>query len=46
MDSTDGKHVDVVVDGSRALIFYFVHPGRPCADRHSLQFRHSVLQVT
>jgi hypothetical protein len=38
--------VDVVLDGGdKALIFYFVHPGRPCADKRSLQFRHSLLQV-
>lgn len=35
----------VVVDGDRLLIFYFVHPGRPCLERNSLQFRQSMLQV-
>ncbi len=35
-----------VVD--KALIFYFVHPGRPCCqeNRNSLKFRMSVLQVS
>jgi hypothetical protein len=48
LDANDGNHVDVVVlDNERALVFYFVHPGRPCceSDRRSLQFRYSAIQV-
>mmetsp|Transcript_32273 Transcript_32273/g.54403 ORF Transcript_32273/g.54403 Transcript_32273/m.54403 type:complete len:415 (-) Transcript_32273:316-1560(-) len=45
LDSADGNHVDVVVDADRAFLFYFVHPGRPCQQKASLQFRQSVLQV-
>jgi len=32
-DSSIGLHADVVVDGDRAFIFYFTHPGRDSAGR-------------
>lgn len=47
-DGAMGGHADVVVDGDRAWLFYFVHPGRQGADakRDGPEQRRSVIQVT
>jgi hypothetical protein len=43
-----GGHADVVVNGDRAYLFYFVHPGRqgPDAKRDGVEQRRSLIQVT
>jgi hypothetical protein len=47
-DGVMGGHADVVVDGDRAYLFYFVHPGRqgPDAKRDGPEQRRSLIQVT
>ena len=46
-DGVMGGHADVVVDGERAYIFYFTHPGRRGADaaKDGPAQRRSVIQV-
>jgi len=46
-DGVIGGHADVVVDGERAYIFYFTHPGRtgPDAKKDGPAQRRSVIQV-
>jgi len=46
-DGTKGHHADVVVNGDRAYLFYFTHPGRlgPDADRDTYEQRRTSLQV-
>lgn len=45
-DSGYGYHADVLVNGDRAFIFYFTHPGRfHNADPNSYEYRRSSLQV-
>ena len=43
-----GGHPDVVVNGERAFLFYFVHPGRrgPDAKLDGPEQRRSLIQVT
>jgi len=47
-DGVMGGHADVVVNGDRAYLFYFVHPGRqgPDAKRDGVAQRRSLIQVT
>lgn len=47
-DRTQGHHADVVVNGERAYLFYFTHPGRrgPDADKDTTEQRRSSIQVT
>ena len=47
-DGAMGGHADVVVDGDRAWLFYFVHPGRQGhnAKLDGPEQRRSVIQVT
>ena len=47
-DRVKGQHPDVVVDGDRAYLFYFTHPGRRGvdADKDGPVQRRSVIQVT
>jgi len=45
-DRAKGQHVDVVVSGGRAYIFYFVHQaGEDAAGKEANWQRHTVLQV-
>lgn len=45
-DRGKGQHVDVVVSGERAYIFYFVHQGGPDAEGHPKEWQQrTVLQV-
>lgn len=46
-DQVKGGHPDVVVDGDRAYLFYFTHPGRtgPDAKKDMTQQRRSSIQV-
>ena len=43
-DGVQGQHADVVVDGDRAYIFYFVHPGRATSNQ-GVDSRRSLIQV-
>lgn len=43
-DGVMGNHADVVVNGDRAFIFYFVHSGRT-ADSRGYESRRSLIQV-
>jgi len=47
-DQVIGGHPDVVVNGDRAFLFYFTHPGRRGADarRDGYEQRRSSIQVT
>jgi hypothetical protein len=47
-DGVMGGHPDVVVNGERAFLFYFVHPGRrgPDAKLDGPEQRRSLIQVT
>ena len=47
-DGVIGGHADVVVDGDRAWLFYFTHPGRRGFDarKDGPEQRRSVIQVT
>ncbi|MDR2147586.1 MAG: family 43 glycosylhydrolase [Tannerella sp.] len=46
-DMAMGQHCDVVVQGDRAWVFYFTHPGRtPSSKGDSYSTRRSSLQVT
>jgi hypothetical protein len=48
-DQAIGGHADVVVNGDRAFLFYFTHPGRSKANpapADSFESRRSVIQVT
>jgi hypothetical protein len=45
-DRGKGQHVDVVVSGERAYIFYFVHQGGPDREGHPPEWQHrTFLQV-
>lgn len=45
-DRVKGGHPDVVVDGDRAYLFYFTHPGRrPGAPKSNTEQRRSSIQV-
>ena len=45
-DQVQGQHCDVVVNGDRAYIFYFTHPGRRAgAPRNFTEMRRSSIQV-
>ena len=46
-DQVMGGHADVVVDGERAYLFYFTHPGRrgPDAKADGVEQRRSSIQV-
>ncbi len=45
-DQVKGGHPDVVVDGDRAYLFYFTHPGRrPGAPKGKPEQRRSSIQV-
>lgn len=45
-DGVMGGHCDVVVNGDRAYIYYFTHPGRtPGADANTVDYRRSSIQV-
>jgi sucrose-6-phosphate hydrolase SacC (GH32 family) len=45
-DQVMGGHPDVVVDGDRAFIFYFTHPGRrPEAPQNKYEQRRSTIQI-
>lgn len=48
-DGVNGGHAGVVVNGDRAFVFYFTHPGRAGtispADKDSLALRRSSIQV-
>jgi sucrose-6-phosphate hydrolase SacC (GH32 family) len=46
VDETDcGRHADVIVNGGRAYLFYFTHPGRSVAAA-GVETRRSAIQVT
>jgi hypothetical protein len=47
-DGVIGGHADVVVNGERAFLFYFTHPGRrgPDAKKDGFAQRRSVIQVS
>ena len=45
-DRSKGQHVDVVVSGGRAYLFYFVHQGGKDGEGQGPEWqRHTVLQV-
>jgi len=46
-DNVIGQHPDIVIDGDRAFIFYFTHPGRIPGNRSGgeYQMRRSSIQV-
>jgi GH43 family beta-xylosidase len=44
-DQVQGQHADVVVNGDRAWLFYFTHPGRKPGSADSYQTRRSSIQV-
>jgi hypothetical protein len=46
-DNVIGQHPDIVIDGDRAFIFYFTHPGRIPGKRAANEYenRRSSLQV-
>ena len=48
-DGVNGGHPGVVVNGDRAFLFYFTHPGRAGTispqDKDSLELRRSSIQV-
>ncbi|WP_183557543.1 glycosyl hydrolase [Mucilaginibacter sp. SP1R1] len=48
-DQAIGGHADVIVNGDRAYLFYFTHPGRSKANpapETSFEWRRSIIQVT
>lgn len=47
-DQDVGRHADVVVNGNRAYLFYFTHPGRgeDEKDQNPAEMRRSSIQVT
>jgi sucrose-6-phosphate hydrolase SacC (GH32 family) len=46
VDESDcGRHADVIVNGGRAYVFYFTHPGRATA-KEGEETRRSAIQVT